>query len=359
MWIDQDLAQTPVNAGTVELDLCDLGIVVLDADGQAASTNDRARRLLQAESQADLDQRIGDLHQALREAQFLNGSTDEASVDVAGVGPISVRSCSVAGMNNNGRVLLLRDARALTSTTSLLQQAAQHRSATFLSRDWVHDLKGMLHIIRINCALIGRLVQRASPSIDQAAVTRCLDAIPREVERLDRSFELIFGAKPSEQPKSFDLGSMCERLKQLIAARAIRQRVEVVLELGGGSKEIFGFEDVVQGALLNVIINALEAMPEEGRLVISAEGGASAVTVRVADSGGGMQPLLRTRQWRPQFVNGGRQTGIGLHVTHSIVESHGGRIECTSNVPHGTSIEITFPSAASTGRLGHGSRTHR
>ena len=93
MWIDQDLAQTPVNAGTVELDLCDLGIVVLDADGQAASTNDRARQLLQAESQADLDQRIGDLHQALREAQFLNGSTDEASVDVAdGIGAVPPRT---------------------------------------------------------------------------------------------------------------------------------------------------------------------------------------------------------------------------------------------------------------------------
>lgn len=359
MWIDQDLAQTPVNAGTVELDLCDLGIVVLDADGQAASTNDRARQLLQAESQADLDRRIGDLQHALREAQSLSGSTDEMSVDVAGVGAISVRSCFVAGVNNNGRVLLLRDVRALPSTTNLLQQAARHRSATFLSRDWVHDLKGMLHIIRINCALLTRLVQRGSDSIDQAAVTRCLDAIPREVERLDRSIELMFGAKPSEQPTSFDLGSMCERLKHLIAARAIRQRVEIVLELTGSSKEIFGFEDVVQGALLNLLVNALEAMPEEGRLIISADGGASAVTVRVADSGRGMQPLLRTRQWRPQFVDGGRQTGIGLHVTHSIVESHGGRIECTSNVPHGTSIEITFPSAASTGRLGHGSRTHR
>ena len=359
MWIDQDLTQAAVNTGTVELDLCDLGIVVLDADGQAASTNDCARQLLQAESQADLDRRIGDLHHALKEAQRFSGSTDEASVNVAGVGPISIRSCSVAGMNNSGRVLLLRDARALPSTTNLLQQAARHRSATFLSRDWVHDLKGMLHIIRINCALIARLVQRGSSSIDQAAVTRCLDAIPREVERLDRSLELIFGAKPSEQPTSFDLGSMCERLKHLVAARAIRQRVEVVLELNGGTKEIFGFEDLVQGALLNVIVNALEAMPEEGRLVISAEGGAAAVTVRVSDSGAGMQPLLHTRQWRPQFVNGGRQTGIGLHVTHAIVESHGGRIEFASNVPHGTSIEITFPSAASTGRLGHGSRTHR
>ena len=359
MWIDQDLTQTPVSAATVELDLCDVGIVVLDADGHATSTNDRARQLLQADSDADLNRRIADLHHAHREAQCLSGSTDEASVDVVGVGPISVRSCSVAGMNTNGRVLLLRDARALPSTASLLQQAARHRSAAFLSRDWVHDLKGMLHIIRINCALIARLVQRASPSIDEAALTRCLDAIPREVERLDRSIELIFGAKASEEPTSFDLGSMCERLKHLIAARAIRQRVEVVLELSGGSKEIFGFEDVVQGALLNVIVNALEAMPEEGRLVISAEGGTSAVTVRVSDSGAGMQPLLHTRQWRPQFVNGGRHTGIGLHVTHAIVESHGGRIEFASNVPHGTSIAISFPSAASTGRFGHGSRTHR
>jgi signal transduction histidine kinase len=152
---------------------------------------------------------------------------------------------------------------------------------------------------------------------------------------------------------------MCERLKQLIAARAIRQRVEVVLELKGGLKEVFGFEDVVQGALLNVIVNALEAMPEEGRLIIAADGGAAGVTVRVTDSGAGIQPQRHSRQWRPQFVNGGRQTGIGLHVTHAIVESHGGRIECASNVPHGTSIEITFPPATSTGRLGHGSRTHR
>jgi signal transduction histidine kinase len=292
------------------------------------------------------------------EAHHLNGATDETSVEVTGVGPLGVRNCAVGGFNHEGRVLLLRDSRALSNTTNLLQQAARHRSFTFLARDWVHDLKGMLHVIRINSALLTRLLQRASPSMDQA-VTRCLDAIPREVERLDRAIELTFGAKPAEQPSSFDLGAMCERLKHLISARAVRQRVEVVLELKGGLKEVFGFEDVVQGALLNVLVNALEAMPEEGRLVISAEGGAAGVIVRVTDTGAGIQPQRHSRKWRPQFVNGARQTGIGLHVTHAIVESHGGRIECALNVPHGTSIEISFPPAASTGRLGHGSRTHR
>ena len=108
-----------------------------------------------------------------------------------------------------------------------------------------------------------------------AAVTKCLDAIPREVERLDRSIELMFRAKPAEQPSTFDIGAMCERLKSLIAARAMRQRVEVVLELKRGPMEIVGFEDQVQSALMNVIVNALEAMPEQGRLVISAEGDAT------------------------------------------------------------------------------------
>ena len=358
VWIDEGVTQSPVGTGTVDLDLCDLGIVVLDGKGRVASSNDRARQLLRADSEAALESRLKDVERALTAAHRLNGGTDEAAVDVAGLGPLSVRSSAVAGVDQAGRVLLLRDGRALSGTRNLLQQAARHRSLAFLARDWVHDLKGMLHIIRINSALLTRLLQRASPSMDQA-VTRCLDAIPREVERLDHSIELIFGAKPAEQPASFDIGAMCERLKQLIAARAVRQRVEVLLESKGGLKEVFGFEDVVQGALLNVIVNALEAMPEEGRLIIATEGSAAGVIVRVTDSGAGMQPQ-RHRQWRPQFVNGGRQTGIGLHVTHAIVESHGGRIECASNVPHGTSIEITFPPAtSSTGRLGHGSRTHR
>jgi signal transduction histidine kinase len=358
VWIDQGMTQSSVGTGTVELDLCDLGIVVLDGEGRVASTNDRARQLLRADSQSALEGRLPHLQRALAEARCLNGVTDETSLELAGVGALCVRSCPVAGINDEGQVLLLRDARALTSTTDLLQQAARHRSFAFLARDWAHDLKGMLHVIRINCALLGRLLQRASPTIDPA-MTRCLDAIPREVQRLDHSIELILRAKHAEQPSTFDIGAMCERLKHLIAARAARHRVEVVLELNGGSKEIVGFEDVVEGALLNVIVNALEAMPEEGRLVITVNGGAAGVTVRVADSGAGMQPQRPGRQWRPQFVNGGRQTGIGLHVTHAIVESHGGRIECASNVPRGTSIEITFPPAASTGRLGHGSRTHR
>jgi signal transduction histidine kinase len=359
VWIDERVTPSSVRTGSaVEMDLGDFGIVVLDQTGHVTSTNARARDLLRAETQAAIDDRVIEVQRLLAGAPNPDRTTDETSVEVPGLDSIVVRSCAVGGVGNAGSVLLLRDARSAAATTSLLQQAARHRSFTFLARDWAHDLKGMLHVIRINGALLGRLLQRESPTVD-AAVTKCLDAIPREVERLDRSIELMFSGKPGEQALPVDLGALCERLKTLVTARAIRQRVEVVLERTGGSTEVVGFEDQLQGALMNVIVNALEAMPDQGRLVIGAEGGLTGVTVRISDSGRGMPPQLDGGAWRPHLVNDPRQTGIGLHVTRAIVESHGGRIECASNVPRGTCIEITFPTAASTGRLGHGSRTHR
>jgi signal transduction histidine kinase len=358
VWINQSMTTQSSVGGETHVEVgTDVGVVVLDHDGRVTSSNSQARELLRAGSPATLDDRLREIQYLLLQEPTLNGSMDETAIDVPEVGLIALRSCTVAGPNGEGRVLLLRDAQCISGTTRLLDQAARFRSFSFLSRDWAHDLKGMLHVIRINSALLGRLTQRES-STPNPALTKCLDAIPREVDRLDAAVELMLNARTSDKPSSVDLGAICERLKSLIAARAIRQRTELVFELKGGSKEVIGFEDQIRCALLNVVVNALEAMPEQGRLVISVEGDRTAVRIRISDNGPGLPPQLRDCQWRPHFVNDRQRTGIGLHVTRAIVESHGGRIECASNVPHGTCIEITFPSA-STGRLGYGSRTHR
>jgi signal transduction histidine kinase len=240
-----------------------------------------------------------------------------------------------------------------------VEQAARHRSFSYLSRDWVHDFKGILHVIRINHALLARVIQRSREGAADASIgAKSLEAIPREIERLDRSIELVLSARVGEHEGTFDVGIMCQRLVQLVAARAARQRVNVVLELNGGSKEVVGFENQLQGAVLNLMVNALEAMPEAGRLVVTVDGG-ERVKVRVCDSGSGIAPELHDRLWGAHFVNEARRTAIGLHVTRSIIEAHGGRIECKSNTPRGTCFEIDLPAASSTGRIGNGSRTHR
>ncbi len=356
MLINESTTRSARISGTGELELYNPGIVVLDEAEQVVSADVQARELLRAESTAALEERLKGLRSALPTG--LSGSSDETTVEVPDVGIIGVRSCPVSGARGEGRVLLLRDGRAPAATTQLLQEAARYRASAFLGRDWAHDLKGILHVIRINSALIDRLLQR-SPGVADAALSKCLEAIPREVERLDRSIDLMFSTAAGEEQSLVDLGRVCERLRTLIAARATRQRVEVVLEINGGSKEIVGFEDQVQLALLNVLLNALESMPEQGRLVISADSRAAGVTVRVSDTGEGMPPQRGDHQWRARFVNNRRRTAIGLHVAGAIIESHNGRIEYAPNAPRGTCVDITFPSAVSTERLRHGSRTHR
>ena len=209
VWIDERVTPSSVRTGSaVEIDLGDFGIVVLDQTGHVTSTNSRARDLLCAETPTAIDDRVMEVQRLLAGAPNLDRTMDETSVEVPGLGFIAVRSYAVGGVGNAGSVLLLRDARSAAATESLLQQAARHRSFAFLARDWAHDLKGMLHVIRINGALLGRLLQRESPTVD-AAVTKCLDAIPREVERLDRSIEMMFSGKPGEQALPVDLGAIC------------------------------------------------------------------------------------------------------------------------------------------------------
>jgi signal transduction histidine kinase len=342
--------------GKVDLDFGTVGIVVLDQAGSVVSANARARELLRAESPSVFDGRMKDLRSVL--ATALDGSSEETVVDVPHAGAVSVRRCALEGIDGEGHALLLRDGRSSADTAGLLREAARHRAFAFLASDWAHDLKGMLHVIRINAALLGRLLQR-TPGAADVAVTKCLEAIPREVERLDDAIELIFRARADEPRSTFDLGRVCERLRKLIAPRAVRQRVEVVLELRGTSKDIVGFEDQVHSALLNVLLNSLEAMPNEGRLVISVEGGTKSVTFRLSDTGPGMSAQPDTPSSRARLADDRRRTAIGLHAASAIVESHDGRIEWSSNVPHGTCVEITFPSAASTERLKHGPRTYR
>jgi signal transduction histidine kinase len=355
VWTNESAAQSTARvAGTVEPDVCDSGIVVLDEAGGVVSANLQARALLDADSPSALEARLIDLRAALP-VDFAGGSA-EATVEVSELGPISVRRCHVAGVGGQGQVLLLRDGRASQGATRILQEAARHRAFAFLARDWAHDLKGMLHVIRINTALLDRLLQRSG--VADAAVTKCLDAIPRQIERLDRSIETMFSARADEHQSTVDVSRVCEHVRGLVAPRATRQRVELVLELSGGSKEIMGFEDQVQLALLDVVLNGLEATPEQGRLVIGADGHANGVTVRVSDSGASMPSQPDGEKWQTR-LDDRRRSGIGLQVARAIVESHHGRIERASNVPRGTSVEITFPSAASTERLRHGSRTHR
>jgi len=129
--------------------------------------------------------------------------------------------------------------------------------------------------------------------------------------------------------------------------------IELLLELGQDLPPVAGIESEIREALINLVFNAVDAMPEGGKLSVrtkSVENGATAqrVDVEVGDSGVGMDEETRRRCLEPFFTTKGeRGTGLGLAMVYGVTRRHNAEIEMESVIGHGTTVRLRFPVAVS------------
>jgi signal transduction histidine kinase len=95
--------------------------------------------------------------------------------------------------------------------------------------------------------------------------------------------------------------------------------------------------------LLNLVLNAIEAMPSGGRLTLGAAASGSALTFTVTDTGSGIPPELLPRVFEPYVTTKTKGLGLGLAIARRIVEVHGGRIEAESGAGQGARFRVTLP----------------
>src|SRR5207248_5305160 len=95
-------------------------------------------------------------------------------------------------------------------------------------------------------------------------------------------------------------------------------------------------------AVLNLVINALEAMPEGGGLVVAASTCAGELLIEISDTGPGIPPEIQPSLFKPYFSTKSRGTGMGLALTEKLVGQHGGRIDFRTS-PSGTTFGIAIP----------------
>jgi signal transduction histidine kinase len=127
-------------------------------------------------------------------------------------------------------------------------------------------------------------------------------------------------------------------------------RGEILLEtrLAEGLPPIQGDRVQLQQVLLNLIVNAIEAMSgiDERRrelTIVSAVDGPDAVSIEVRDTGPGLDPEREAHVFEPFYTTKAEGLGIGLSISRSIVEAHGGHLSATANVPHGAVFRFSVP----------------
>ena len=145
-----------------------------------------------------------------------------------------------------------------------------------------------------------------------------------------------------------DLNRVIDDTIQLLEAQLRNTEIEVVRSYADDLPPAFGDAPKLQQVLMNLILNARDAMPQGGRLEISTDGDEDSAVVEVRDTGVGIAPEHLAKIYDPFFTTKqiGKGTGLGLAVSYGIVRDHGGHIDVESKLGEGTRFQITFPLAA-------------
>ncbi len=211
---------------------------------------------------------------------------------------------------------------------------------------------GIAHEIKNPLAGIAGVIQvlkKDQPVGDQRRVV--LDEVLLQVERMDKAVRnlLSFARPPEPKMTLVDINELIGRLLDFLAPQFARKSIAAERKLAPGLPWLTIDPDLIQQALINIALNAIQAMPEGGTFdvetrSIKPEGDKpGSVEVLCTDNGKGISQENLSRIFNPFFTTRQQGTGLGLSITQRIIEQHGGEINVTSSPGKGTTFTITFP----------------
>jgi signal transduction histidine kinase len=156
---------------------------------------------------------------------------------------------------------------------------------------------------------------------------------------------MLFARQAPPQKRSVDLNGLVRETLSFFTARCASRRIEVECRLAPDLPPVVADVAQVQQIIVNLAVNAIQAMPEQGRLTLETEAADGQVVLRVRDTGEGIPEELQPRIFLPFFTTKDvhEGTGLGLSVVHGIVHAHGGTIGVTSEQGLGSCFEVSIP----------------
>jgi len=214
----------------------------------------------------------------------------------------------------------------------MISQVATSRQLAILGEfasQIAHEIRNPLTSIKLNLQGLARDARSGGVSMTSSA---SIDICLREIARLDQVvggvLALAHSAPADRAPSS--LNSIAEQSLRLISEQAAAQGVSIRAELSADPDIVLADASRLQGAVLNLVLNALAAMPAGGTLTVrtgtSSVDGASTVQLHVVDTGPGIEHEAREHIFRPFHTSRPGGTGLGLPIARRTFEGHGGRL---------------------------------
>ena len=357
--------RTFVDHATDAFFLHDRDLTILDANRQACESLGYRREELIGMHPRDLDAGLGEA--SIAELARRVGGGETVTFETlhrrkdGSVFPVEIRAREFRQGERHFHISLVRDIserkiaqEALRETDTALQLARTElarvsRVTTLgeLTASIAHEVNQPLGAMVTNAAACARWL--AAKPADMKEARAALDNIVADGKRAGEIIKRIRGLTKRQAPR-LELLDVNRKIHEVLALADHELRShDIVLstELGRALPRVAGDRVQLQQVLLNLIVNAIEAMSgvhdRRRELAIVSRRDASDVVVEVRDSGPGVQPERAEQMFEPFYTTKAEGIGIGLSISRSIIEAHGGRLWAGPNRPHGAAFCFALP----------------
>ena len=252
-----------------------------------------------------------------------------------------------------------RRRQELAETQERLRQAQKMETVGQLTGGVAHDFNNLLQVVTGNLEILQRNLPADQPRLRRAADSAMTGA--RRAATLTQRL-LAFARRQPLNPRPLDLNRLVLGMSELLY-RTLGETIDVETVLSAGAWRIEADANGLENAILNLAVNARDAMPDGGKLTIETANasidGAYArrnlevtpgqyVMFSVSDTGHGMSPEVAERAFEPFYTTKevGRGTGLGLSMVYGFAKQSGGHVKIYSEVGQGTTVRLYFPRLA-------------
>jgi two-component system sensor histidine kinase HydH len=333
-----------------------IGLLALDHQGKIAAFNRGAEAILQMSALQVIGQSaerilpaglLDEINHSKKQADVIEKEIECKMADGKMV-PLEIGASSLKDENDVflGNVLLFKD---LTEVRALRREVARSQrlaSVGRLAAGVAHEIRNPLSSIK------GFATYFKERYPDRPEDQQTADIMIQEVDRLNRVVgQLLEFARPiSIKPKTISLEALLNDAVRLIKERAAEKNITVNTRNTARINTAWGDPDRINQILLNLFLNAIDAMENGGELDVEISSDDSReICISVSDTGCGISPQHIPRVFDPYFTTKSTGTGLGLAIAHNIAEAMGGRISVESPQDRGTIFRVFFPNSKESG----------
>lgn len=333
--------------------ILNVAVLLLDADGDLDFANAAACTLLDSRDEKVLKENWRAIKLRLFATVLSQMPQDDRPVHFSIALPqgntLRLEIFRVSEADWWGYLLLLKDPRRVDVLEENLVEASQMRALMRRYPQIAHDLRAPVNTMALSLELLKRSLPPLSHPEQQGEQPldpeRYVTTLAKELPQLNRMLRDVFNEYHplTAIPAKFDLREVLLRVINWLMPLAVQQKIELKTELPKEAVWLDGFQDRMEQALFNLVVNAVEAMPRSGNFAAGLSEREANAVITLEDNGPGLSPEVADEIFNLHFTTSKSSSGTNLYTARLVIESHGGELHIENRVDGGMRTTVVLP----------------